>query len=188
MIYLPNLIYLPRIIEFGVNRKYSKSFSIYATGILFKLTSISNNTSSNSDHVNNDLPRDLYRLCFVSPIKRSYCHRHHGALETLNFQIIFSLLKKSQNYLSLLILFNHFASAIKVFALSEYMIFGFPLLEINLLKLSINSVVLTFDTNSTCTALLTIKEKKFDICFKILFTFILTIQQAHIVGTYNPKL
>ena len=95
MIYLPNLIYLPRIIEFGVNRKYSKSFSIYATGILFKLTSISNNTSSNSDHANNDLPRDLYRLCFVSPIKRSYCHRHHGALETLNFQIIFSLLKKS---------------------------------------------------------------------------------------------
>ena len=81
-----NLISLPRIIEFGVNTEYSKSSSIYVNGRLFKLTSTSNNISSNSNHVNNDLPMDLYRFCFVSPIKRSYCPPHHGALERLNFR------------------------------------------------------------------------------------------------------
>ena len=72
----------------------------------------------------NDLPMDLYRLCFVSPVKRSCFPPHHGALEMLNFQIILSLLKKSWNFSFLLILFNHFASVLKVFALSEYITFG----------------------------------------------------------------
>ena len=153
-----NLISLPRIIEFVVNTEYSKSSSIYVNGWLFRLTSKSNNTSFNSDHVSNDLPMDLYRLFFVRPSKRSYCPPHHGALERLNFQIILSLLKKSWNFASLLILLNHFAPALKVFALSEYMMFGFPLLEINLLKLLINSVVVRFDTSSRCTALLTLHE------------------------------
>ena len=92
-----NLISLPRILKFGVNTEHFKSSSIYVKGRLFSLTSTSNNTSSNSDHVNNDFPMDLYRLCFVSPIKRSYCPTHHGPLERLNFQIILSLLKKSWN-------------------------------------------------------------------------------------------
>ena len=76
-------------------------------------------------NLNNDLPMDLYRLCFISPIKRSCCPPHHGALEMLNFQIILSLLKKSWNFSFLLMLFNHFASVLKVFALSEYITFGF---------------------------------------------------------------
>ena len=103
---------------------------------------------------------DLYRLCFESPIKRSYCPPHHGALERLNFQIILSLLKKSWNFASLLILLNHFAPALKVFALSEYMMFGFPLLEISFSKHLINSAVVRFDTRSRCTALLTLQENK----------------------------
>ena len=44
------------------------------------------------------------------------------------------------------------------FALSQYMMFSFPLLEINLLKLLINSVVLRFDTSSRFTALVTLQE------------------------------
>ena len=92
-----NLISLQRILKFGVNTEHFKSSSIYVKGRLFSLTSTSNNTSSNSDHVNNDFPMDLYRLCFVSPIKRSYCPTHHCPLERLNFQIILSLLKKSWN-------------------------------------------------------------------------------------------
>ena len=139
-----------------MNTEYSKCSSIYFNGQLFRLSSISSNTSSSSDHVNNDLPMDFYRLCFVSSIKRSYCPPHHGAFERLNFQIILSLLKKSWYFTSLLILFNHFTSALKVFALSEYMMFGFLLHKINFLKLLINSVVVRFDTSSRGTALLTL--------------------------------
>ena len=125
---------------------------------MFRLTSTSYNTSSNSDHVKNDLPVDLYRLYFVGPIKRSYCPSHHGVVEGLNFQIILILFKKSWNFTSLLTLFSHFASALKVFALSEYMMFAFPLLQINFLKLLINSVVVRFDTSSKYAALLTLQE------------------------------
>ena len=125
---------------------------------MFKLTSTSNNTPFNSDHINNDLRIDLYRLCFVGPIKRSYCPPNHGALERLNFQIIFSLLKRSWNCLSLLILFNRFAPALKVSAFSEYMVLGAPLLETDLFKLLINSVVLKLDSRYRCAALLKLQE------------------------------
>ena len=81
-----NLISFPRVIEFGVNTEYSKSSSIYIHGWFFRITSTFNNSSSHSDNVNNDLPMDLYRLCFVTSIKRSYCPPNHGALERLNFQ------------------------------------------------------------------------------------------------------
>ena len=76
-----NLISFPRVIEFGVNTEYSKSSSIYVHGRLLRLTSTFNNPSSHSDNVNNDLPMDLYRLCFVTSIKRSYCPPDHGARE-----------------------------------------------------------------------------------------------------------
>ena len=66
---------------------------MYVNGRLFMLTSTFNNTS-NSDHVNNDLPMDLYRLCFVIAIKYSHCPPHHGALERFHLQIILFLLKK----------------------------------------------------------------------------------------------
>ena len=92
-----NLKSLPRILKLGVNTEHVKSSSIYVNGRLFRLTSTFNNTSSNSDHVNNDFPMDLYRLCFVSSIKRSYYPTHHGPLERLKFQIILSLLTKSCN-------------------------------------------------------------------------------------------
>ena len=125
---------------------------------MFKLTSTSNNISSNSDHVNNDLPVDLYRLCFVIPIKRLFCPPHHAAIERFNFQMILSLFKKSWNFLFLLILSNYFVSVSKVFALSEYTMFGFTLLEINFLKLLINWVVVRFETSSQCTPQLTLQE------------------------------
>ena len=90
-----NLICLSRIKEFCINTEYSKSSSMHGDGRLFKLTSISNNTSSNSNHVNNDLVMDLHRLSFVRPITSLSCPPRHGALERLNFQIILSLLKES---------------------------------------------------------------------------------------------
>ena len=127
---------------------------MYFNEPLFKLVSTSSNTSSNSDHANKDLQMDLYRIYFISLI---YYLLYHGSLERLNFQIIFSLLKKSWNFLFLLILFSYFALVLKAFAFSEY-VFGFPLLEINHLKLLINSVVLKFDTSSRCTVLLTLQE------------------------------
>ena len=134
-----NLISLPRIMEFGFNIEYSKSSSIYVNGRLFRLTLICTNTSFNSDR---------FTMTYQWIYERSYCPPHHGALERLNFQISLSLLKKSWNFSSLLIMFNHFPPALKVFALFEYM-FGFPLLEINFLKLLINSVVvIKFDSSS----------------------------------------
>ena len=96
---------------------------------------------------------DLFRLCFVSPIKRSYCPSHHDALERLNFQMIFSLIKKSWNCSPQLILSGDFALALKVFALSVYMMLGFPLFKINFLKFLINSIVLRFDAGSRRTDL-----------------------------------
>ena len=129
----------------------------------------------------------LYRFCFVSPIKLSYCPPHHGALKRLNFQIIFSLLKKSRNVSSLLMLFNHFNPALKVFALSEYIMFGFPLLEINFLKLLINAVLVRFDTSSRCTALLVIQKNNKTYALRSFFTFRFIIQWARIVGTYDLK-
>ena len=152
------MISLSRIIEFGVNTEYFKSSSVYANGRLFQLTSTSNNTSSNSDHVNNDLPINLYRICFVIPIKHSYCPPHHGAFERLNFLIIRSLLKKLWNFIFLLILFNHFAPALKAFALSEYMMFRFLLLEIDFFNFLINWAVVRSDTSSRCTTLITLQE------------------------------
>ena len=47
---------------------------------------------------------------------------------------------------SLLMLSYHSAPALKVFALSKYMMLEFSLLEINLLKLLINSAVLKLGT------------------------------------------
>ena len=52
----------------------------------------------------------------------------------------------------LLILFNQFAIALELSALSRYMIFGFPLLEISFLKLLVKFVVLRFGNSSRCTA------------------------------------
>ena len=152
-----NLVSLSRIIEFGVNTEYSIFSSIYVNGRFFRLTSTSNNTSSNCNRVYNDLPIDLYRHCFVSPIKYSYCPPQVGFFERLNFQIILSLLK-SCNLTFLLIMFNRFAPALKVFSLSECMLFGFSLLEINFLKLLINYVIVRFDMSSRCTALVTLQE------------------------------
>ena len=124
---------------------------------MFWLTSTSNDSFSNSDHISNNLPMDLYRLCFLDSIKCFYCPPHYGALERLNFHMILSLLKKSWNFSSLLMLFNHFAPALKVFALAEYM-FVFLLLEINLLKLLINSVLVRFEMSPRCTALLALQK------------------------------
>ena len=133
---------------------------MYVSGRLFRLIATSNNTSSSSHQVNNDSTVDLYRLCFVNPVKRSYCPPHHVVFERLNFQIILFLLKKSCNCSSLLILFNHFVPVFKIFVLSEYMMFGFRLLEINFLKLLINLVLVISNTNTRCTALLTLQENK----------------------------
>ena len=71
--------------EFGVNTEYSKSSST-SSSYFVKLTS---SNTSNSGHVSNELLMDVYRLCFVSPIKHYCCPPHQGALERLNFQIIF---------------------------------------------------------------------------------------------------
>ena len=142
---------VPKIIEFGVNTESSISSLIYVNGQLFKITSTSNNTSSNCDHVNNDLPVDLNRLCFVIHIKRSYCLQHNSALEKMNFQIILSLLKKSWIFSPL---FNHFAPALMFFVLSEYIMFGFPLLKFDFIKHLLNSVAVRIDTSSRCATLL----------------------------------
>ena len=99
-----NLISLPRIMEFGFNIEYSKSSSIYVNGRLFRLTLICTNTSFNSDR---------FTMTYQWIYERSYCPPQHGTLERLNFQIILSLLKKSWNFSSLLILFNHFPSALR---------------------------------------------------------------------------
>ena len=58
----------------------------------------------------------------------------------------------------LLILFNHFAPALKAFALSEYMMFRFLLLEIDFFNFLINWVVVRSDTSSRCTTLITLQE------------------------------
>ena len=86
----------------------------------FGLLLISSNTSPNSDHVYNDLPIDLYKFSFANLIKRSYYPPDHGAFERLNFQIIFSLLKKSWKFSSLLILLNHFALALTLFGIGLF--------------------------------------------------------------------
>ena len=122
-------------------------------GLLLSVISISSKTSSNSDHVNCAFPIVLYKLALIRPISRSNLPPHYGALGTLSFHKIVSLLKKSWSFLSLLRFASHFPSALKVLALS-----GFPLLEISLLKLLINSVVVRLDTNSMCTALVTLQE------------------------------
>ena len=86
----------------------------------FGLLLISSNTSPNSDHVYNDLPIDLYKFSFANLIKRSYCPPDRGAFERLNFQIIFSLLKKTWKFSSLLILLNHFALALTLFGIGLF--------------------------------------------------------------------
>ena len=64
-----NLISLPRIIEFVANNEYSKSSSAYLNGQSFRFITTSNNTSSNSDHVNNNLIMDFNKTLLCNSYK-----------------------------------------------------------------------------------------------------------------------
>ena len=67
----------------------------------FLLTSIFSNASFSSAHLRYGFPMIMSCVCFVSPINRSNWPHHHGALDRLNFHVIFSLLKKLWNLSSL---------------------------------------------------------------------------------------
>ena len=60
-----------RLILFGVNDWWEISYSMYVSALLFKLTSISRSTSSNSSHLTCVLPILLYRVSFAWLINRS---------------------------------------------------------------------------------------------------------------------
>ena len=91
------LIICPWSKTFGVKIGYSMSPSSYIDCQLFMLISISNIASCISTVVRWVFPIVLYNICFISPIIRSNCPQHHGALLRFNFHFIFSLARKSLN-------------------------------------------------------------------------------------------
>ena len=91
------LIICPWSKTFGVKIGYSMSPSSYIDCQLFMLISISNIASCISTVVRWVFPIVLHNICFISPIIRSNCPQHHGALLRFNFHFIFSLARKSLN-------------------------------------------------------------------------------------------
>ena len=130
--------------------------SSYIDCQLFMLISISNIASCISTVVRRVFPIVLYNICFISPIIRSNCPQHHGALLRFNFHFIFSLARKSLNstFVYVLYPFRCIIALSQIFALSQQMTCGLPLLAINRLSALITSLVVWFGNTSKWTALL----------------------------------
>ena len=80
---------------FGVITGIWISSSTYNKGRLFSVTSMSKTIYPNSFWLRLALPVVLYKHCFTSPIIRSNCPPHQGALLKLNFHCISFLIKYS---------------------------------------------------------------------------------------------
>ena len=132
---------------------------------MFNVVSISVSTSSNSFLSNFDLSTVLSNVFFTRPTFLSNCLPHQVAWIRLNFHLIHLVLKRWWRISDLLIFLIH----LKVFALSEYIVSGRPLLAINLLNALMNSYVVWSGCISKWIALIKLHVKRLSTPFSFLY-------------------
>ena len=103
---------------FHLNTEILADFQIWIS-VPLSIISVSSKNFSNSAHVTCAFPTVLQKLALFKLISRSNGPPHHGALGTLNFQIIVPLFKKLWSLLILFMFASHFSPTLKVSALSE---------------------------------------------------------------------
>ena len=108
-----------RIIKFSVRIGVWMSSSIYPSGWLLSVISISNRTLSSSFHVNFALPLAFNKACLVNAMIFSNWPPHQGAWLRLNHNLMWCCSRNSRIFSSSKITLSHFESATNIKKLSE---------------------------------------------------------------------
>ena len=101
----------PRIIKFGVRIGVIMSSSIYPSGQLLSVISISNRTLSSSFHVSFVFPIALNKACLVNTMILSNRLAHQGARLRLNYHLMWCFTRKSWIFSSRKIPLSYFEAA-----------------------------------------------------------------------------